>query len=83
MEKSSFLFGGSICLCYVLYFFISIPQLNCDVITTHSQLMEEKQRQHCEEQENIDELKRYREETAEENKVGFSITLQAYSFTPV
>ena len=31
--------------------------------------MEEKQRQHCEEQENIDELKRYREETAEENKV--------------
>ena len=34
-----------------------------------SQLMEEKQRQHCEEQENIDELKRYREETAEENKV--------------
>ena len=33
------------------------------------QLMEEKQRQHYEEQENIDELKRYREETAEENKV--------------
>ncbi|XP_063678495.1 ninein-like [Bolinopsis microptera] len=30
--------------------------------------MEEKQRQHCEEQENIDELKRYREETSEENK---------------
>ena len=64
----------------MFYFFISIPQLNCDVMTTLSQLMEEKQRQHCEEQENIDELKRYREETAEENKVSSSLTsLQFYT----